>query len=215
MVTYKCDKCNAVFNKKYNFKRHVEKIIDCLGKNKTNNEIKKHECDACDKEFSRKDALTRHSNTCHKQTKPSTIKHKITDFGGLFHDFSQDEINVLDQCNNEIELICRVIELVHFNVGRKQYHNVYYSNIKSGDCKVFIGGKWEIASINATVLSLITTSIEIIRKIHMDHETTNIKGLVNKINDPAFLFTKAVRYVKTIKRLAINNHTIIKDSHVA
>jgi hypothetical protein len=96
MVLYYCNKCNKSFRKKYNYLVHIQRKKSCIGVNddteesdtgeeienvedienesdniseietEIENEIKKFECNYCDKEFTRKDNLKRHLLICKK-----------------------------------------------------------------------------------------------------------------------------------------------------
>jgi len=75
MSNYKCDTCEKVFNRKYNFDRHKNRKIPCKFSTKkgTQKSTKIHQntpksteiykCNYCQNEFSRSDSLNRHLKT--------------------------------------------------------------------------------------------------------------------------------------------------------
>ena len=63
MVEYKCQKCNKIYNNKYNLQVHLNRKRPCDAKEKSNinsKKIRELKCENCTKSFTRKDNLKRH-----------------------------------------------------------------------------------------------------------------------------------------------------------
>ena len=66
MSNFSCHKCKAIFKRKHDLNRHLNRITNCVSGSKTNKKKNYYECNKCKQNFSRKDALTRHqkNNIC-------------------------------------------------------------------------------------------------------------------------------------------------------
>lgn len=65
MVQYKCETCQRIFTKKYNYDKHLERKIPCTIMSNLDKKQKIYKC-KCGKKFNRKDNLNRHRNKCQK-----------------------------------------------------------------------------------------------------------------------------------------------------
>lgn len=63
MTNYVCKKCNTIFDRKYNYDRHCNRVTSCVVGSKTRKQ-NSFKCRHCKKSFNRKDNMIRHSNIC-------------------------------------------------------------------------------------------------------------------------------------------------------
>lgn len=77
MTTYKCDKCDKIFVHKNDYNKHINKKKPCNKNNKaeeTNKEIKKYQCNRCNKQFTWKYTLYRHEQKyCNKDNHQNNV----------------------------------------------------------------------------------------------------------------------------------------------
>ncbi len=64
MVVHKCKKCKQKFSRKYDLKRHMNKVFDCVTGSKTSRKYYKNKCSDCNSKFHRKETLKDHLKTC-------------------------------------------------------------------------------------------------------------------------------------------------------
>ena len=102
MVEYKCNRCQKIFNKKSNYKYHINRKNPCKinSHNALTNDsqnVLKYECHLCHKVLTRKSNLTRHINLYCKVKK---IERKIENTGRVQNDtiYIHDD-NDNDNCN--------------------------------------------------------------------------------------------------------------------
>ena len=86
-MSYKCEYCESIFTKAYSMYKHQRTAKYCL--EIQNKQRKNIHCSQCDREFSRKDALLRHQNSC--------VKHEITQ-----NNHFQEQIEELKQIISEL-----------------------------------------------------------------------------------------------------------------
>ena len=67
---YTCNKCDREFKYKSEYERHLDKKVPCNNDEKINFFKQKKMCSYCNKEFTRIDAVARHTFTC-----PNKLKH--------------------------------------------------------------------------------------------------------------------------------------------
>ena len=60
MSVFECGKCKKIFERKQEYKRHQNRIFDCITGEKIKKNIITFNCHECGKPFNRKDNLLRH-----------------------------------------------------------------------------------------------------------------------------------------------------------
>jgi hypothetical protein len=116
MVLYKCNKCLKEFNKKSNYKTHINRKTPCNRKTsfescvsnvpKLEHDSNKHMCQFCNKSYSRKPNLNRHLKTCKikidKEFKKNTfdmLLNKINDLNIIV----ENQNNIIKDLQDKIE----------------------------------------------------------------------------------------------------------------
>jgi uncharacterized C2H2 Zn-finger protein len=99
ITAYKCDDCDKIFKKKYNYGRHIERAYPC--KPSTINVI--YECPHCDKIYSTNSNLNRHYDKCNQkkiydENERKTVRHSEVILNRL--DILDDKLYTID---NKIE----------------------------------------------------------------------------------------------------------------
>ena len=109
MKIFKCKKCSKVFDKKSNYERHLNRVIDCKTGSKTSKKIITFKCDKCGKKFSRKDSMKRHFLNC----KVDINKIKVT--GNKNTTIMGKKINSINQSNNAKIINIEKLVLINFS----------------------------------------------------------------------------------------------------
>ncbi|RYZ26970.1 MAG: hypothetical protein EOP01_08290, partial [Propionibacteriaceae bacterium] len=154
-VKYTCKKCNKIFENKATLDKHFDRKTDCTKtKYEHKKEKKENKCKECNKEFTRAYSLKRHMNVCkggkvikttvngdknkiyndctiNKNTIIKNLNINLVVFGkeGVENISHKDLVAILTSKTSVIESL---IEKINCNPDKPQYHNIYYSDMKSG-----------------------------------------------------------------------------------
>ena len=192
MVSYTCEKCNKIFDRKFLFDRHINRKTDCTNSGSKTSKPIDHKCKKCKKNFSRKDSLNRHlkickcsvsnSNNNSASIKGNNNKNSIVGNNNLALNecknfsinvvvFTKDGIqsltpqelsNMFKSNNNLFE---SMIHFINFNPNKPQHHNVYYPDMKSSYGVVYENKKWVMRKINEILDMLLDAKIEDLNEI--------------------------------------------------
>ena len=120
MPDYICEKCSTTFDKKSNYDRHLNKLIDCKTGNIVKNQTRNHICTKCKKGFDRKDSLKRHMTTCKFVKKK--VKKKVTINKPKIN--GNNNINNINNINGNVNGEIKNITLKNENCNNNIYINL-------------------------------------------------------------------------------------------
>jgi hypothetical protein len=185
MVVYTCNICKKSFNKKYLYDKHVNKIRKCNPNENEEiiNEFKCKICDKrfsradtlkkhyetkkhnVNKEINKKintNIITNkleHSNIYAKKNVIVGNNNNINNY--YISPFGQEEINKLSIIEKMSTLlsqenpIIEIILITNLNPDKPEYHNIGYTDLKSGYGIIFNGKTWERKEINTIINELL------------------------------------------------------------
>ncbi|QGR54392.1 zinc finger domain-containing protein [Moumouvirus maliensis] len=216
MPIFTCDKCFKEFDHRSKYNRHLERIRSCVKKknisgSKTTRQVINNICKHCKREFSRKDSLARHLNTCKYKTvtKKNIIKGEKNTSGkknivaidskncnnnnnnktyNIILNFGTSATNDLSRndiisfLKSNTGVIEKFIEITNFNPNKPQHHNVYYPDIKSGYGIIYKDKKWTKKRIHEIVSKLLDSKVE------------DLNTIVNELSD--CLNEKSIKKIK-------------------
>ncbi|AQN67868.1 hypothetical protein [Saudi moumouvirus] len=236
MTIYVCDKCSKQFDHKSKFNRHLERIRRCdkkknISGSKTSKNIIDNKCKNCNREFSRKDSLARHSKVC-KNKKSKTQNNKTIIQNNKPKIQNKNLINICEFVKDSyknlsaFDLVSIIktenkfwenyIKIINFNPNVPQHHNVYYPDIKSGYGIVLREGKWTNEKISSIINELIDHRIkdlnEMIQNMKNVINSKGIDNIKNAISDAGTygskIRKKLVTYLKPV--LYVNKDIVIQ-----
>ncbi|XWV25372.1 mg15 protein [Tupanvirus deep ocean] len=188
MTVHKCPKCHKEFQQKSHLNDHLNRKNPCNEK-----ENQKNKCQYCNKSYSRKYTLDRHIKSIHddiikqadhinaknshvyqNNNSGDVIINNINNNNNYFVlcPFSQEEIDklstddklcIFDSGENPIIMI--VIK-TNINPETKEYHNVGYTDDKSGHGYIFNGKTWIKKDIQSIVNEMLNSKQRDLLKIH-------------------------------------------------
>lgn len=200
MVSYKCNNCGKLFNKKFDMDRHINAKNKCRKnneKNVNNNQPKRFICLACEKIFGRKDSLIRHEKVCEIKTEHNIINkneniNTENNYGNQFFGningnvimnnynlftFGKDGIDCLTTPEkiaiffSDENPMEMIIVKVNLDSKKKNHHNVGYTDQHSGYGIIFDGNKW------------LTERIDIILQILFESKEKDLLKIYDEIKD--------------------------------
>ncbi|AZL89715.1 hypothetical protein QKC54_gp0015 [Megavirus baoshan] len=216
MPVYTCNNCLKEFDHKSNYNRHLNRTRSCvksISGSKTSKKVNDHICKSCDRIFSRKDSLLRHSKSCKGPVKiinkntnkkyAATIKGNKNNLSvksnncnntyiinlTITADFAKDGIDNLSakdltlMLNPKENLWKRLIESVNFNPNKPEHHNVYYPDIKSAYGVVYENKKWNKKKIYEIMNKLLDAKVEDLNSILKEMSDCLSKKSINKIKE--------------------------------
>jgi len=204
MVEYKCERCNKIWKKKYDFMRHINRKFKCkvisqvIEVNKydlllkTIDELKK-QMDTMEKEHTElkktKSHITNNTNTINKINKIDKIDNTInititpTAFGKEDLSFiSNDSSKKI--LNKGFKSIQELIKIIHFNEDMPEYHNIYLPNWRDkSNILVFDGSKWNLENRDDILDDLKDKGIDYIQTKYDELDETDKKDalIIKKI----------------------------------
>jgi protein-arginine kinase activator protein McsA len=138
MVEYICKRCNKVYSKKSHYVDHINRKFPCVAVNNGVSEQpaevqqdaeheqpkKEYKCEECNKTFTRKDALKRHTGAkiCKKYKKDviDEIKQMRIEFDELKRNNNLITNNTNNTTNNTINNKNMLVE-IYFDIGNVNY----------------------------------------------------------------------------------------------
>ncbi len=198
MVVYTCERCNKFFNKKFEYDKHINKISNCYPHKNDDIEPNDYYCEICCKNFSRIDALKRHNKSKKHIMKMSTHTKKINinpikysnknikadrdvninnnsnNNYYFISPFGQEEIAKLTTIEKMSTLLSKenpiveIILITNLNPQKPEYHNVGYTDLKSGYGVMFNGKTWEKKEVNTMINDLLLTKKNDLFKIRLE-----------------------------------------------
>ena len=168
MVEYKCKKCSQYLIENFYLINIKNRKTNCSNKGSKNNKKLIIKCNKCNRIFSRKDSLNRHTLVCKIKKmvvkKKNTIqkgknlisipghnnialnKSKVYNINlmvfakdGNKNISTKDLTDILKSNKNIFESI---ISNVNLNPDKPQHHNIYYADTKSTYGEVYENKKW-------------------------------------------------------------------------
>jgi len=239
---YNCTYCSKRFTRSDSLKRHI--MTRCKVKNDKNieQEINK---DEINKDEINKDEILEQMRILQKEyidlkeeldkiKNPSIILNNTNTDNSINTNINNMTINLVafgkenldeilsDQiCNKILErglnAIPILIEYVHFNKKKPEYHNCYVSNMRDNHANVYDGEKWCLVDINTTIQDITEKEGEFLENKYeslasesklTDKSDTQFKRYL-KIKDDTELLK---RYKNDIKLMFYNNRDIVMES---
>ena len=205
-MPYICPKCNGYFLKKRLFDGYQDNEVKCKGNPRQlpPPQKKLYVCQYCCRAFPNIFNRNRHDDTCKKKEEDTnsddTSKHRysekksnnpinIVDFGeeGINHLTNKDILEIFNpkKVKSGTGLIKSLIVHVNFNKNKPKYHNMLYTDNKSGNCSVFRENHWDGESIMDTLNILIDNRLDDLQKLSNSH-------FIN--DDHRILINQAIEY---------------------
>jgi hypothetical protein len=250
MVVYRCDRCKKCFNRKCNYDDHINRKIPCEINLETKNK-NEYFCNVCNKKFDRSDTLKRHINSqSHKNTKKiQTNNNNNNNYGDSINingnnnstiinnknyyfisPFGQEEINKLSIMEKFSTLlspenpIVKIILVTNLDPNKPEYHNVGYTDLKSGYGIIFNEKTWEKKNINVVIDELLLTEKNDLSKIYFelnpflsDADSKEIKEKLKNVENN--VEPKMEHHIKSKNNLVTNlkthfynNQTLVKEA---
>lgn len=135
MSENKCNKCNKIFNTKYNLDRHLNSKINCQKKEKIN-----FMCPKCDKTFARKTYLNNHiSSNCDEKNEWNYFKEKNVESveGYIGKNPSSSKTNKDEiLCNQKITrniIKTKNVEDLYDNISNDSSRTIYNNHVNFTD----------------------------------------------------------------------------------
>ena len=194
MVEYICERCNKTWTKKYDFTRHVNRKFKCKETIKPVIEYNKYELlmkkiEELEKQITHinNSSINNIVNKVINTDNSKTINVIVTP-----NAFGKEDLSFIDKsASNKIlskgfKSIPKLIETVHFNKNKPEYHNVYIPNWRDRNkVLVFDGVKWILANKDDVFEDLTNKGIEFIQKKYDELDETD-KGdatIIKKIKN--------------------------------
>ena len=159
---YKCNRCDKVFSRQDNLKRHQSKY--CNEKNSTNDlknmlEVMNEKYEIEKKEL--KDQINLLLNkvgniSVNNTTNNTTINNTI-----VLNNYGHEDLSHISTAlKNKLlkipyGMIPKIIEHIHFNEEKPENKNIILSNSRDNKIKVFSGNKWVFKDKNETIDDLV------------------------------------------------------------
>ena len=182
---YVCDKCKKIWKNKTDFTRHVNKKIPCADESllqkiielekknielekknieleKKNIELEKKNMEIMFNIINKQNNITNNITNNNQQT--VNIIVSPTEFGKEDLSFINSDVikNIL---NKGCKAIQELIQVVHFNPDKSEYHNIYLPNWRDKtNILVFDGFKWNLKNKDEILNNLKNKGIEYIKK---------------------------------------------------
>jgi uncharacterized C2H2 Zn-finger protein len=200
MVQYKCTKCNKIFKKIDDYKKHKNRKTKCKNGSKNNKEVI-HKCEKCKKTYSRKDSLTRHLKICKGNINIKNCKNVAAVIGNKNMTLIKSPINInlivftkdgvknispkdlADILKSDKNIIENMISKVNLNPDKPEHHNIFYSDMKSSYGEVYENKKWVKKKIDEIINTLVDSKIEDLNEILNDMNDFLNKKTRNKIKE--------------------------------
>ena len=180
MATYKCEKCERKFSKKYNLDKHMARKTSCVNQidNKDANT-----CKYCNKIFKSKTSIYSHlkNGACKKYTDAteSNVNNgiinnqtnyidkqlnvdkmnvdgdvKVVKFGNEDISYISDDLfqSILGHGYKSVE---EFVDHTHFNPDHPENHNIYIADIKNNYVLLYDGSQWNIKDRDEAIEDLI------------------------------------------------------------
>lgn len=232
MVEYKCKTCKSTFDRKSSYVDHMSRKIKCSSGKYIPKKMK-HQCEYCEKSYSRKDSLNRHLRVCQNIITNHTVilkgnnnincSNHITHNGDVNNNFTinifpfgedgvesltiEDKLDIL--LSNQgliIEIICKV----NFDPDKPSHHNMYISDIKSPYGVVYNGEKWSTVRYPNIVHTLVEAKKVDLEKILEEMKEYLNDDIVNGVRTALSKFNLCDH--KFFKQIMIHIKPILYDN---
>ncbi|XWV26675.1 hypothetical protein QJ857_gp0385 [Tupanvirus soda lake] len=243
MIEYKCNKCNKIFQKKSHLQDHLNRINPC------NLKKQKIKCEYCNKMYSRTDTLNRHINTIHTDVikKANIVNAEHNNIHGnqniyngdvtinnnnyfVLCPFSHEEIDKLSTDDilwifgSDDNPIIMIVIKTNINPETKEYHNVGYTDLKSGHGYIFNGKTWIKKDIQSIINELLNSKqrdllkiYNVIKDLLPEEERKLIENKLTDIKDSVEpkleIHTRSKkRLITNLKNQLYNNRHLVCES---
>ena len=156
-MSFRCNKCNKVFNLKHHLNNHLNKKNSCNKINNDNNTI--YKCLLCDKEYNCLTSLIHHNKT------HINYDEEIKKLKELFLTQNKKLCSIIDKQKNEIESLKE-------NIKKLLNNNITNNTINNTTNIIIAFGNEEYESLNKYE----------IKKILFDHKVDPLLGIIEYIH---------------------------------
>ncbi len=219
--SYKCIKCSTIFNKKRNYKQHINRSTSCLDKTITVDDLliilNEHENQIS--ELKRQIEFLKKKST-HNKNIINDIERGIIN-GMKIESHNSRNLDSLDndtivksikECDGSENILLCLIEKTYFNPDHLNVSNINIPSLSRSKTKIFDGDKWILVNTSSAISNLHRNYISFLKDKYntfiKNDKSIKSKSFENFISQNMNGYTEDLE--NNIKMLLYNNKNFLK-----